>query len=133
MGPINPLALSEYEALGRAPRVLAEAARRSCATRVASSTRVIKAVDEEIVTVFDSAFADVAPHFSELFTMLFPGGSGRVVLTDPHDLLNTGIEMEARPSGKTCADCRCCRVASVRSPRSRICSPCSAPGRRPST
>ena len=63
-------------------------------------TRVIKAVDEEIVTVFESAFADVAGHFSELFSMLFPGGCGRLVLTDPDDMLNTGIEMEARPSGK---------------------------------
>ena len=62
---------------------------------------MIKSVDEEIVNVFEAAFADVARHFSELFAMLFPGGSGRVVLTDPHDLLNTGIEMEARPSGKT--------------------------------
>jgi chromosome segregation protein len=61
---------------------------------------VIKAVDQEIVTVFDAAFADVAQNFTSLFTTLFPGGSGRVFLTDPDDLLNTGIEMEARPSGK---------------------------------
>ncbi len=100
MGPINPLALSEYEALVERHEFLQQQlddvrnSRRELA-------RVIKAVDEEIVTVFDSAFADVARHFSELFTMLFPGGSGRLVLTDPHDLLNTGIEMEARPSGKT--------------------------------
>ncbi|MDQ1480106.1 MAG: chromosome segregation protein, partial [Actinomycetota bacterium] len=100
MGPINPLALSEYEALVERHEFLQQQlddvrnSRRELA-------RVIKAVDEEIVTVFDSAFNDVARHFSELFTMLFPGGSGRVVLTDPHDLLNTGIEMEARPSGKT--------------------------------
>lgn len=100
MGPINPLALSEYEALVERHEFLQQQlddvrnSRRELA-------RVIKAVDEEIVTVFDSAFNDVARHFSELFSMLFPGGSGRVVLTDPHDLLNTGIEMEARPSGKT--------------------------------
>ena len=63
-------------------------------------TRVIKAVDAEIVSVFEGAFADVARNFSELFALLFPGGSGRLVLTEPHDMLNTGIEMEARPSGK---------------------------------
>ena len=62
--------------------------------------RVIKAVDQEIVTVFDAAFADVQENFTQLFATLFPGGSGRVFLTDPDDLLNTGIEMEARPSGK---------------------------------
>ena len=45
--------------------------------------------------------SDVAENFAALFAMLFPGGSGRLVLTNPDDLLNTGIEMEARPSGKT--------------------------------
>ena len=62
--------------------------------------RVIKAVDKEIVTVFETAFEDVEANFSQLFATLFPGGSGRIFLTDPDDLLNTGIEMEARPSGK---------------------------------
>jgi len=100
MGPINPLALSEYEALVERHEFLQQQLDDVRNTR-RELTRVIKAVDEEIVNVFDSAFADVARHFSELFAMLFPGGSGRVVLTDPHDLLNTGIEIEARPSGKT--------------------------------
>jgi chromosome segregation protein len=100
MGPINPLALSEYEALVERHEFLQKQLDDVRNSR-RELTRVIKAVDEEIVTVFDSAFNDVARHFSELFTMLFPGGSGRVVLTDPHDLLNSGIEMEARPSGKT--------------------------------
>ena len=100
MGPINPLALSEYEALVERHEFLQQQLDDVRNTR-RELARVIKAVDEEIVNVFDSAFADVARHFSELFAMLFPGGSGRVVLTDPHDLLNTGIEMEARPSGKT--------------------------------
>ena len=100
MGPINPLALSEYEALVERHEFLQQQLDDVRNTR-RELARVIKAVDEEIVNVFDAAFADVARHFSELFSMLFPGGSGRVVLTDPHDLLNTGIEMEARPSGKT--------------------------------
>ena len=100
MGPINPLALSEYEALVERHEFLQQQLDDVRNTR-RELARVIKAVDEEIVNVFESAFADVARHFSELFAMLFPGGSGRVVLTDPHDLLNTGIEMEARPSGKT--------------------------------
>ncbi len=100
MGPINPLALSEYEALVERHEFLQQQLDDVRNTR-RELARVIKAVDEEIVSVFESAFADVARHFSELFSMLFPGGSGRVVLTDPNDLLNTGIEMEARPSGKT--------------------------------
>jgi chromosome segregation protein len=100
MGPVNPLALSEYEALVERHEFLQQQLDDVKNTR-RELTRVIKAVDEEIVTVFESAFADVAGHFSELFAMLFPGGSGRLVLTEPHDMLNTGIEMEARPSGKT--------------------------------
>ncbi len=99
MGPINPLALSEYEALVERHEFLEQQLDDVRNTR-RELTRVIKAVDEEIVRVFDSAFTDVSRHFSELFAMLFPGGSGRIVLTDPSDLLNTGIEMEARPSGK---------------------------------
>jgi chromosome segregation protein len=99
MGPVNPLALTEYEALLERHEFLQQQLDDVKNTR-RELTRVIKAVDEEIVTVFESAFADVSRHFSELFGMLFPGGSGRLVLTEPHDLLNTGIEMEARPSGK---------------------------------
>ena len=62
--------------------------------------RVIKAVDAEIQSVFAAAFADVSMHFTQLFSTLFPGGHGALVLTNPDDLLNTGIEVEAKPSGK---------------------------------
>jgi chromosome segregation protein len=99
MGPINPLALEEHDALLERHEFLqaqlddVKASRREL-------NRVIKAVDQEIVTVFRDAFDDVQRNFTELFNTLFPGGVGRVVLTDPDDLLNTGIEMEARPSGK---------------------------------
>ncbi|HWS48132.1 MAG TPA: chromosome segregation protein SMC, partial [Acidimicrobiia bacterium] len=99
MGPVNPLALSEYEALLERHEFLQQQLDDVKNSR-RELTRVIKSVDEEIVRVFDAAFTDVARNFSELFAMLFPGGSGRLVLTQPDDLLNTGIEMEARPSGK---------------------------------
>ena len=99
MGPVNPLALTEYEALLERHEFLQKQLDDVRNSR-RELTRVIKSVDEEIVRVFDSAFTDVARNFSELFSMLFPGGSGRLVLTQPDDLLNTGIEMEARPSGK---------------------------------
>ncbi|MGQ0802299.1 MAG: chromosome segregation SMC family protein [Actinomycetota bacterium] len=99
MGPINPLALQEFDALEERHSFLQQqlddvkASRRDLA-------RVIRAVDREIVTVFEAAFDDVSERFGELFQTLFPGGSGRLTLTDPDDLLNTGIEIEARPSGK---------------------------------
>ena len=99
MGPINPLALEEHDALQERHAFLQEQLEDVKASR-RELQRVIRAVDHEIVTVFEQAFADVAEHFTALFGTLFPGGGGRLTLTDPGDMLNTGIEMEARPSGK---------------------------------
>jgi chromosome segregation protein len=99
MGPINPLALEEHDALQERHRFLQEQLEDVKASR-RELGRVIRAVDREIVTIFSDAFHDVSEHFSNLFTTLFPGGAGRLLLTDPDDLLSTGIEMEARPSGK---------------------------------
>ncbi len=99
MGPINPLALEEYQALSERQQFLegqlddVRASRREL-------NKVIRAVDEEIVTVFSAAFADVSANFEHLFDALFPGGTGRLTLSDSADLLETGIEIEAKPSGK---------------------------------
>jgi len=99
MGPINPLALEEYETLSERHEFLqgqlddVKESRRELA-------KVIRAIDTEIVQVFASAFADVASNFELLFSTLFPGGQGSLKLTTPDDLLNTGIEVEARPGGK---------------------------------
>ncbi|HEY0520720.1 MAG TPA: chromosome segregation protein SMC [Ilumatobacteraceae bacterium] len=99
MGPINPLALEEFNELQARHKFLEEQLEDVRNTR-RDLMRVIKAVDVEIQTVFASAFADVSAHFTQLFAMLFPGGVGNLVLTIPDDLLNTGIEVEAKPSGK---------------------------------
>lgn len=99
MGPINPLALEEFNELQERHRFLEEQLEDVRNTR-RDLMRVIKAVDLEIQTVFSSAFADVSTHFTNLFGTLFPGGSGKLTLTNPDDLLNTGIEVEAKPSGK---------------------------------
>ncbi len=99
MGPINPLALEEHDALQERHAFLQEQLEDVKGSR-RELARVIKAVDREIVTVFSAAFEDVSRNFTDLFATLFPGGAGRLVLTDPDDPLNTGIEMEARPSGK---------------------------------
>ena len=99
MGPINPLALEEFTELQTRHKFLEEQLEDVRNTR-RDLMRVIKAVDLEIQTVFSSAFTDVSTHFTQLFSMLFPGGVGSLVLTNPDDLLNTGIEVEAKPSGK---------------------------------
>ena len=99
MGPINPLALEEFTELQERHRFLEEQLEDVRNTR-RDLMRVIKAVDLEIQTVFAAAFADVSGHFTQLFSTLFPGGTGRLVLTNPDDLLATGIEVEAKPSGK---------------------------------
>jgi chromosome segregation protein len=61
---------------------------------------VLRALDEEIMQSFSSAVADVNEHFSTLVAMLFPGGQGRLILTEPDDPLNTGVEIEVRPMGR---------------------------------
>jgi chromosome segregation protein len=99
LGPINPLALEEFNELQQRHDFLETQLEDVRDTR-RELLRVIKAVDLEIQTVFAAAFADVSAHFSQLFDNLFPGGSGRLLLTQPDDLLNSGIEVEAKPSGK---------------------------------
>ncbi|HKY68355.1 MAG TPA: AAA family ATPase, partial [Acidimicrobiales bacterium] len=99
MGPVNPLALEEFEALSERHTFLTEQLDDVKSSRRELS-KVIRAIDDEIVRVFAAAYADVSENFEQLFATLFPGGVGRLRLTDPDDLLNTGIEIEAKPSGK---------------------------------
>jgi len=99
MGPINPLALEEHAALMERHTFL-EAQLEDVKAGRRELAKVIRAIDGEIVDVFAAAYADVADNFATLFSMLFPGGTGRLRLTDPDNLLETGIEVEARPSGK---------------------------------
>ena len=99
MGPINPLALQEFEALTERHEFLKGQLEDIRSTR-RELNKVIRAIDEEIVTVFASAYADVADNFTTLFARLFPGGEGKLRLTEPDNLLDTGIEVSAKPSGK---------------------------------
>jgi chromosome segregation protein len=99
MGPINPLALEEFEALSERHSFLSDQLDDVKASR-RELNKVIRAIDDEIVRVFAAAFADVSENFEQLFATLFPGGQGRLRLTNPDDLLDTGVEVEAKPSGK---------------------------------
>ena len=99
MGPVNPLALEEFEALHSRYEFLVEQLEDVKESR-RELNKVIRAIDKEIVAVFSSAFSDVAVNFELLFSSLFPGGVGSLKLTEPNNLLETGIEIEAKPSGK---------------------------------
>jgi len=99
LGKVNPLALEEFAALEERYKFLStqledlKASRRDLLT-------VVTEVDEKILEVFTVAFHDVAREFEIVFATLFPGGEGRLLLTEPDDMLTTGIEVEARPPGK---------------------------------
>ncbi|WP_438388363.1 chromosome segregation protein SMC [Actinopolyspora saharensis] len=99
LGKVNPLALEEYAALEERYKYLSGQLEDLKATRK-DLLDVVKEVDEKILEVFSSAFQDVAAEFEKVFSVLFPGGSGKLVLTDPDDMLSTGVEVEARPPGK---------------------------------
>ncbi|WP_018794029.1 chromosome segregation protein SMC [Salinispora arenicola] len=99
LGKVNPLALEEFAALEERYKFLSEQLEDLKATRRDLLT-VVKDVDDRILAVFASAFADTAREFEQVFSVLFPGGAGRLVLTEPEDLLTTGVEVEARPPSK---------------------------------
>jgi chromosome segregation protein len=99
MGPINPLALEEFTELQERNAFLEKELEDVKETR-RELQKVIRQIDQEIQSTFASAYADVTENFAKLFGMLFPGGTGRLTLTNPDDLLMTGIEVEAKPSGK---------------------------------
>ncbi|MGH3920937.1 MAG: AAA family ATPase, partial [Pseudonocardiaceae bacterium] len=99
LGKVNPLALEEFAALEERYKFLSTQLEDLKATRRDLLT-VVAEVDEKILEVFTEAFHDVAREFETVFATLFPGGEGRLVLTEPDDMITTGIEVEARPPGK---------------------------------
>jgi chromosome segregation protein len=99
LGKINPLALEEFAALEERHQFLSEQLEDLKASR-RDLLVVVKEVDERVQQVFQAAYEDVAREFEIVFGVLFPGGSGRLVLTDPDDWLATGVDVEARPPGK---------------------------------
>ncbi|MGI9034273.1 MAG: chromosome segregation protein SMC [Acidimicrobiales bacterium] len=99
LGPVNPLATDELAAL-REHNAFVESQLEDVKASRRELGRVIRAVDAEIVTLLGAACADVADNFEHLFSTLFPGGQGRLRLTDADSLLETGIDIEARPAGK---------------------------------
>ncbi len=99
LGKVNPLALEEFAALEERHAFLVTQLDDLRKTRRDLLT-VVKEVDDRVQQVFADAFADTAREFEQIFERLFPGGEGRLILTEPDDMLATGIEFEARPPGK---------------------------------
>lgn len=99
LGKVNPLALEEFDALEERHRFLSTQLEDLKASRK-DLLDIIREVDERVEKVFADAYRDTAEQFRHVFARLFPGGEGRLVLTDPQDMLHTGIEVEARPAGK---------------------------------
>ncbi|SCK05576.1 chromosome segregation protein [Streptomyces sp. ScaeMP-e48] len=99
LGKVNPLALEEFSALEERHKFLSEQLEDLERTR-ADLLQVIKEVDERVEQVFTEAYRDTAREFEGVFSRLFPGGEGRLILTDPDNMLATGVDVEARPPGK---------------------------------
>ena len=99
LGRVNPLALEEFAALEERYNFLSTQLEDVKAARK-DLLDVISDVDARILEVFAQAYADVEREFGQVFSALFPGGEGRLLLTDPDNLLTTGVEVEARPPGK---------------------------------
>ncbi|MBD5788210.1 AAA family ATPase, partial [Cellulosimicrobium terreum] len=99
LGKVNPLALEEFAALEERHAFLATQLGDLKKSR-ADLLEIVREIDERVEQVFGDAFRDTAEQFERVFARVFPGGEGRLVLTEPDDMLSTGIEVEARPAGK---------------------------------
>jgi chromosome segregation protein len=99
LGKVNPLALEEFSAMEERHNFLTEQLDDLKRTRE-DLLDIVKEVDARVEQVFTEAYAAVEREFEGIFARLFPGGEGRLVLTDPSDMLNTGVDVEARPPGK---------------------------------
>ena len=99
LGRVNPLALEEFSALEERHKFLTEQLEDLRKTRK-DLLDIVREVDERVEQVFTEAWEDVRAAFDSTFARLFPGGEGKLILTDPGNMLTTGIEVEARPPGK---------------------------------
>jgi len=99
LGKINPLALEEFSSLEERLKFLAEQLEDLKNTKK-DLLDIIKEVDDRVQSIFMEAFEETAKHFEDIFARLFPGGDGRLILTDPDNPMISGVDVEARPPGK---------------------------------
>ncbi|MFB7945137.1 chromosome segregation protein SMC [Kitasatospora phosalacinea] len=99
LGKVNPLALEEFAALEARHQFLGEQLDDLRKSR-RDLMDIVRDVDTRVEQLFTAAYHDTAAQFEGVFARLFPGGEGRLLLTDPENMLTTGVEVEARPPGK---------------------------------
>jgi chromosome segregation protein len=99
LGKVNPLALEEFSAMEERHQFLTEQLEDLKKTK-RDLYEIVREVDQRVEQVFTEAYHDVAREFVDVFARLFPGGEGQLVLTNPSDMLSTGVDIEARPPGK---------------------------------
>ncbi|MGG7463676.1 chromosome segregation protein SMC [Plantibacter sp. YIM 135347] len=99
LGRVNPLALEEFAALEQRHLFLTEQLTDLTNTRK-DLLSIIEDIDGKMEVIFASAFEDTKTAFGEVFPILFPGGTGSITLTDPENMLTTGIEVSVKPAGK---------------------------------
>jgi chromosome segregation protein len=99
LGRVNPLALEEFAALEQRHKFLTEQLEDLTQTRK-DLLQIIDDLDDKMKHIFEDAFNDTRKAFEQVFPVLFPGGTGSIFLTDPENLLTTGIEVTVKPVGK---------------------------------
>jgi chromosome segregation protein len=99
LGRVNPLALEEFSALEQRHKFLTDQLQDLTDTRK-DLIKIIQDLDEKMQTIFSDAFQDTKKAFEKVFPVLFPGGTGSIFLTDPDNLLTSGLEVNVKPAGK---------------------------------
>ena len=132
LGKVNPLALEEHAALEQRHQFLAEQLADLKRSRD-DLLSIVEEIDSRVQEVFTQAYEDTARQFASVFDRLFPGGEGRLVLTDPDDMLTTGIEMRRAPPARRSNDSPCSQEGSARWPPWHSWWRSSRRGPRPST
>ncbi|WP_078554730.1 chromosome segregation protein SMC [Bacillus alkalicellulosilyticus] len=99
LGTVNLGAIEEYERVNERFQFL-QAQQQDLVDAKNTLYSVIKEMDEEMSKRFSESFEQIKAHFQVVFKELFGGGEADLVLTDPENLLSTGVDILARPPGK---------------------------------
>lgn len=99
LGEVNTGAIAEYERVNERYEFLMKQS-RDLEDSSLELTNIITEMDKIMTEKFKATFDAISKEFNHVFRALFKGGRGTLRLTEPDDLLNTGIEIEAEPPGK---------------------------------